>query len=758
MTSSEYRMKFDLRRISLLKILVLLLVCCLLGSMPCCAAPAENANEKAGSEGFVINFNNINIIEYIRFISQISNKNFIFNEAELDFRVTIVSEEPTSIDNIMTALLQILRIHGLSMIEEGNNILIHKNKEVTPFARLVADDKEQELARKEDAEIMTQLFHVENVKVGTVATVLQPMIAPPASMSTLPETGHIIITDFASNLSKIGQLIKSIDTPTQEFDIGQYTPREIGLTTLIELADKILTPMAQETTFLLIPHEATGSIFIASTPHLVTKAVAILKILDTSRPATTIFRKPSTLVSEIEGEGMPARPEVAEPKGVEMAPVEEEVPTVPEITPRELEGLIPRRLEAEAWERFGLPREGRPGEGPVPTDYYADTEFSVYKLIHRKGDQIQTALSELATSLAATGPANQDLALTIDGVQWIESSNSLIFSGTPKSIHRVRKFIEELDSPARQVFIEMLIITTTVDNSLSFGVEHGYRAQSPDISTAFGFIPSSGTSQLPAALNSVSIANAPNTNSLMSQPGFSLGVIGKILTHGGLGYATLGALMSSLNTDSETEVIMNPKIIVEDNVAAEIFVGQNTRYRGQSITNDEGSVITTNFEYRDVGSTLKVIPHLGLNDVIALEIEQELSAPEIEDATDEAISAEVGPVTLETRTTTRVHVPNNYFVIMSGMIQNQRVKTKERVPCLGGLPLIGAAFGNKSDVITKRNLMIFLRPTIVDTADEIEELTKRQQDIYRDSNDRPDSFKFEVDAGLDFLNLRRRVK
>src|SRR5262249_25045473 len=73
----------------------------------------------------LINFTNVSMIEYLRFISRLTNKNFIFDENDLQFNVTIISEEPTSIETIMTNLLQELRIHDLEVIEEGNNLIIH---------------------------------------------------------------------------------------------------------------------------------------------------------------------------------------------------------------------------------------------------------------------------------------------------------------------------------------------------------------------------------------------------------------------------------------------------------------------------------------------------------------------------------------------------------------------------------------------------------------------------------------------------------
>ena len=76
----------------------------------------------------------------MRFISRISNKNFVFDENDLQFTVTIVSEEPTTIDNIMTALLQELRIHDLELIEQDNTIIIHHNSKVSAISKVVPED------------------------------------------------------------------------------------------------------------------------------------------------------------------------------------------------------------------------------------------------------------------------------------------------------------------------------------------------------------------------------------------------------------------------------------------------------------------------------------------------------------------------------------------------------------------------------------------------------------------------------------------
>ncbi len=95
-------------------------------------APTYNTFERScpggrSDNGFTINFEDICVIELIRFISQISNMNFIFDSKDVDFKISIVSEDPTSVNNLMAALLQVLQMNNLSVVEQGNNILIYNN-------------------------------------------------------------------------------------------------------------------------------------------------------------------------------------------------------------------------------------------------------------------------------------------------------------------------------------------------------------------------------------------------------------------------------------------------------------------------------------------------------------------------------------------------------------------------------------------------------------------------------------------------------
>ena len=152
---------------------------------------------------------------------------------------------------------------------------------------------------------------------------------------------------------------------------------------------------------------------------------------------------------------------------------------------------------------------------------------------------------------------------------------------------------------------------------------------------------------------------------------------------------------------------------------------------------------------------MRVTPLLGDSDVITLEIEQEVSSEVSNTETESSTDLAIGPVTSTSRTTTRVHVPDRNFLIMSGMIREEKIRSRSGVPCLGGLPVIGSGFSNKSNSSIKSNLMIFIRPQIVDTVEQMKEVTKSQRAFFQERNKKKEPLQYHIDTGLEILNINR---
>lgn len=707
--------------------------------LPASAAVSAQGTERATDKTILINFNNVSIIEFIRFISRISNKNFMFDDIDLDFNVTIVSEEAATVDNVMAALMQVLRVHGLTLNEQGNNILIHRNKAVNNISQVVADGLPPPLAFNE---LITQVFRLNTLDAERAGALIQPLVSEGALVEVLTGSNHVIVTDINSNVEKIGQLLKSLDAPISGLVIGQYVVVNALLDSLIALAERVMEPIADGKPLVFVPHIPSNSIFIVSTPFLVDRSLAVLRNLDVNVGVTRIFSGDSLRFSggAREGEaGQFGTGGVYGEGGVER-------------------GFIEGILQEGGVIRGPLPSgslESRsPWSSDLPEGHIDRIKFFIHKLRYRRGEQIMDALQRVGISLQETGTGNLDLVSTIQSIQWIESSNSLVFTGTIEAVAKVKELIEEIDTPLRQVFIEMLIMETDLDDSLNYSVNWGTRFDNKgDTAGAQGFI--SEVSTLSNALDSAIPGSTINVTGLARADGYHLGVVGRNVSHGGLSFDTIGALVTAFHDKNRVDILMNPKLLVEDNTTAEIFVGINTAFQISSIANDRGEIITNNFEFRDVGTLLRVTPLISNNDVVTLEIREEVSSLANQTNVTGALSSQSpGPQTRINRTITKVHVPNKYFLVMSGMIQDQYERRRIQVPCLGGVPLIGGLFSDKRMTDQKRNLMIFIRPQIIDTAEDIDNITRHEQDIYRNKNRTKKMWKYEVEEALDLLNLK----
>ncbi len=674
------------------------------------------------------------MIEYIRFLSKLSNKNFVFDDTELQFNVTIVSEQPTTVDNLMAALMQELQIRNLILTEQGNTILIHQNPKVRSPGRVVSEGMP---SRGRETEIITRVFRLNTLDPNKAADIVRPLLSGDALVEVLQNSNTIVLTDLTSNVNKISQLLTTLDAPNNGMQIGHYIIRNGVAETAAALAEQILQPIAQGNPFVLIPHSLSNSVFIVSNPFLVERAIAIFQYIDSNEATTRILNLDQLRLREEEEASRASR-------------------EAREAAERAARAAHP---EGAIYQPGGISPTAR-NVRELPAGHIERTQFYIYKLLYRKGDAIQTALRKIADSLQTSGSTNAELIGVINSTQWIESTNSLIFTGTPTALDRISELVREVDIPLRQIFLEVLILDCSLTESLSYGVDWGARFGGGNTTGTEAFL--SPSSLLPTALDTTGIGLIPNANVLARVQGFNLGVIGRQITHNGMHFATIAALVEALHSNTRTNILMNPKIITEDNNAAELFVGETDRYKTQSIANDLGTVLTNNFQFIDVGTTIRVTPLIGNNDIITLDIYQETTSAEpnanpLLNTNNSANTVDVNLVAVisKNKTQTRVHVPDKYFVVLSGLISDTNLRDVQQIPCLGSIPILGGAAKQKSIGDNKRNLMIFIRPQILDTDDELVDLTRRQQNIKIDKDKFKRMWNYEIDEALDYFNLKR---
>lgn len=641
------------------------------------ATPAQQAQETAAKQGYRINFQNVPIIEYIRWVGQISRTNFIYQPEELNFSVTIVSEEPTSVENIMAALLQVLRVHGLSMAEQGNNILIYQDASLAALSTVV--DSAEQQASPDTPPIITRVYRVYNANPSSLAGIITPLLSTTALVEVSPDTGHLVVTDIKANVDRVSELLQALDNPKIQIEIVAYHVQYADPTSLSTLVQKIMKPIASGQPFEIVPNVPGKTIFVMSTPYLDEQAIGLLEKLDV--PAS---------------ENLPAPPPPAA--------------------------------------HTHIPQQGGKQGMPPSAHNLEGTNFEIYKLQYNDGDDMVTSLREIATSLVEAGGASSELVQTIRTIQWIKPSNSLVISGTVPAINQVVELLEQIDVPLKQVLIEMLIIQCDLTNSLGFGVSWTSVAQAgADFSGAIASNPAgTGTFTNPNVK-----PNFPAGN-LGLVPGLAANAIGSLIHYNTTHFWSIQALVSAIEAENNMEVITNQKLLVQDSKTASVFVGQQIAFSEGTIAFGEGSdFATSSFDYRDIGTSMEITPYIGNGPIITLEISQEISET-LTPVTGNNGSGSGGtvqnPTTDKTTTSTRVHVPDRHFLILSGQIRGENQLMRSGLPCLGSLPIISGVFSNTSEAVIKNNLIIFIRPQIVATVSEMIELTREQRHQFEEWN------------------------
>ena len=407
-------------------------------------------------------------------------------------------------------------------------------------------------------------------------------------------------------------------------------------------------------------------------------------------------------------------------------------------------------------ERFDIP-SSKEGQENEEIEKIADMNFLVYKVQYHSGAKIQSALEKIGADInrASTSEASRGLIDAIKSAQWIEVTNSLIFTGQRDSLVKLEKFIKSIDSPLKQVFVEILVVETSISNSLDFGLRWGsqgvYKDRFAYATGSFPQVPSESPDPL-ARFNKtlsegVGQSTPPSGSMIPFTSGFGLGVIGDVILHKGKSHFTLGSVINAIQGDAQSTVALSQKVITQDNKNATVFVGKNIPYTGSVVTNTSNNTITnSNLEYRDVGVSLSITPQVGDNETITLEIDEEITQ-DLSSLRSGSFANLSGIRTSKTSTQTSVTVPNKAFLIISGQIDNSLTKKRTSIPCLGGIPLIGAAFSQNDALSSKSCVIIFVRPQIISSFDVYKEITERQEGLHRSQTENIEAF----DSGLELL-------
>lgn len=339
----------------------------------------------------------------------------------------------------------------------------------------------------------------------------------------------------------------------------------------------------------------------------------------------------------------------------------------------------------------------------VPSSRSANSR--VIRLRHGDAKTLAATLGEIGESLHGErgqdgrGSGKRGLLVRAD-----ESLNALVILADPEDVGLLEDIVRQLDVPRAQLLVEAAIVELSGEIGDALGVQWALR--SGHVAGGAGFA-DSGLS-IGTLLGALQAGKPP-----AELPD------GAIV---GLGSRDFGALVTALSRNSRSNLLSTPSLLTLDNQKAEILVGQNVPFQtGSYTTSASGSSNPfTTVERKDIGVTLKVTPHIGEDRMLRLEIEQEISsiAP-----TATLAAKAVDLVTNKRSIKSTVLADDGQVIVLGGLIQDDLLRSDSRVPLLGDIPGVGRLFRSSRETRVKRNLMVFLRPSIVRDAAGLERIS-----------------------------------
>lgn len=335
---------------------------------------------------------------------------------------------------------------------------------------------------------------------------------------------------------------------------------------------------------------------------------------------------------------------------------------------------------------------------------YADAEALAGKLKEQIQGFVAVAGGGGQGMPGGTG-SSSDRSTTI----WADPQmNALVITAPPKIMKQIMSVVDKLDVRRAQVLIEAILVEIRSDRAAELGVNWVIGSREEGSTVPIGMF---NQPVRDASIGSIiSAAADPDILQTIGLPtGFTLGA-GRIQDNG----VSFALLLRALRGDSSSNILQTPSIMTLDNEEAEIKVAQEVpfitgQYANTGANAGQAGLVSPfqTIQRQEVGEILKITPQINEGDAVVLKIEQESSG------VTQGPSGAVDLVTNKRTISTKVLVEDGGIIVLGGLISDSALEGESRVPVLGAIPIVGELFKTRSGTKEKRNLMIFIRPTII---------------------------------------------
>jgi general secretion pathway protein D len=653
------------------------------------AGAASAATVKKGGPTVTLNFVNAEIEGVARAMAAIVDQQILV-DPRVKGTITLYSEQPLTPREAYLNFLAALRGQGFAMVEVAGLL------KVVPEADAKLQTGTVEVGsgvKRSGDQILTQIFRLQYESVNNLVTVLRPLISPNNTINANPGTNTLVITDYADNLKRIGQMITAMDVPSST-DM-EAMPLQYAIA-----AD--LAPMVQRLADgggAAVPGQTGGqSTMVMADPRTNTLMVRAPNAARLALVRNLIQRLDRPGTAGLGGSGI----------------------------------HVVYLKNADALKLAQVLRASFPGAGGSSGSSSSSSggssggaSTSSLSTPNSNSNSSTVGSSGGASTQSTSAVASSAQPSTGGFIQADPSTNSLIITATDALYRQLRAVIDQLDGRRAQIYIEAMIVEVSENKLAEAGVQwQGILGKEGD-TNGLALGTNIGNSRVPGLLSTI---GATDGSSLAKATGLNIGLIHNF----GNGAYGLGALANFLETKADGNVLSKPNMIALDNEEAKIVVGQNVPFVTGSYTNASSTSGTVNpfttVDRKDVGLTLRVKPQVGEGGTVRMTVFQENSS------VDEASKTDVnGPTTNKSTIETTVVIDDGQTLVLGGLLKDQYSNGTTQVPLLGDIPWLGNLFKNRSRSRNKTNLMVFLRPIVMRSQEASNAVTLDRYDYMRNA-------------------------
>ncbi|XID74791.1 type II secretion system secretin GspD [Alkanindiges sp. WGS2144] len=646
-------------------------------ALPLLAALAFPAN----AQTWKINLRDADLTAFVNEVADITGKNFAV-DPRVKGTVTVISNKALTRDQVYELFLGVLNVNGVVAVPSGNTIKLVPDTNAkgsgTPF-----DSR----SRVRGELVVTRVIWLANTNPNDLIPAIRPLMPQYAHLAAIPGTNALIISDRAENIEQIEKLVRTLDG-TGEDDVEAVALKNSQAEEIIGLVDAMSATGASRdvrgSRVRLIADARSNRLLIKGDVQSRKRIRDLVEMLDVA-PADRL------------GGLRVFRLRHASAKNLAQM----------------LQGLVSGQAS-----NSGNDYSSGSTNNTSSNSLSNSSSTTSSSNNSSTGTNSSINLSSLGNNSNSSG--NQLSTFSAGGVSIIadETQNALVVKAEPALMREIETAIGQLDTRRAQVLIEAAIVEVSGTNTDQLGIQWALG----DLNSGVGLINfgNAGASLASLAAGvSAGGAAAAGAASDLAGAAFALGDYRR-KSNGTVSF--YGALIQALKVDEKANLLSVPSVMTLDNQEAHIVVGQNVPFiTGSTTTTANG---TTNpyqtIERKDVGITLKVIPHIGDDGTVRLEVEQEVSA--VLKTNTDIRSSDL--ITSKRLIKTEILADDQQTIVLGGLIQDDATGSTQAVPGLSSIPVLGRLFRSDAGRKEKRNLLVFLHPTIIRDGKSVSDMTQ----------------------------------